>query len=108
MRKSKLEVYQDILEGLRGKALSLDGLSYETGVDCQALKRKVAFLVENGLVREGVSKSEVRFAISSKGLAVLRALDVQRRFEIVKTALMTAEDLLQAKTTAANQHPENE
>jgi predicted transcriptional regulator len=107
MQKSKLEVYQDILEGLKSKALSLDHLSYETGIDCTALKRKICFLMENGLIRERVLKSEIRFTISSKGLAVLRALDVQKHFEMVKTALMAVEDPLQAKTTT-KQRPENE
>jgi predicted transcriptional regulator len=100
MRKSKLEVYQDILEGLKSKALSLDCLSYETGIDCRALRRKVNFLMENDLIRERVLKSEIRFALSSKGLAVLGALNVQKHFEIVKTALMAVEEPLQAKTTA--------
>ena len=108
MRKSKLEVYQDILEGLKSKALSLDCLSYETGIDCTALKRKIGFLVENGLVKERMLKKEICFVVSPKGLAVLRALDVQRHFEIVKNALMTVEDPLQAKTIATKQRSENE
>jgi predicted transcriptional regulator len=108
MRKSKLEVYQDILESLRCKPLSLDRLSYESGVDCGALKRKIGFLMENGLIRERALKKEIRFAISPKGLAVLRALDVQRHFETVKTALMAVEGPLQAKTAATNQRRQNE
>jgi predicted transcriptional regulator len=105
MRKSKLEVYQDILEGLKSRALNLDRLSFEVGIDCTALKRKIGFLVENGLVRERVLKGEIRFAISSKGLAVLKALDVQRHFDMVKTALKAFEDPLQARTTAARRRP---
>jgi predicted short-subunit dehydrogenase-like oxidoreductase (DUF2520 family) len=55
-----------------------------------------------------VFKKGIRFAISPKGLAVLRALDVQRHFEIVKTALMAVEDPLQAKTAATNPRRQNE
>ena len=106
MRKSKLETYQVILDGLRAKALSLDCLSYETGIECRTLKPKIEFLKENGLIREKVLRNEIRFAISSKGLAVSRALDIQRQFEIVRTAVLAVEYPLQPKTTVAKQHPE--
>jgi predicted transcriptional regulator len=107
MRKSKLAVYQDILERLKSKALSLDGLSFEAGVDCMSLKQKIGFLVENGLVRERMLKGEIRFAVSSKGLAVLRALEVQRHFDMVKTALKAFEDPLQAKAATARRRPDD-
>jgi predicted transcriptional regulator len=108
MRKSKLELYQEILEGLKSKPLSVDCLSYETGMDCAVLRQRLDFLIKNGLARERVLNKGTLFAISERGLAVLKALDVQKRLEEVKTAMMAVDAAMQTGITVPKQRRKNE
>lgn len=108
MRKSKLELYQEILEGLKGKPLSLECLSYETGMDCIVLRRRIDFLMNNGLVKERTLTRETSFVVSPKGMAVLKALDVQRHFEAVKTAVIAVENAMQTSMAVAKPQHKNE
>jgi predicted transcriptional regulator len=74
MRRSKLEMYVDILEvlALRGP-LKLTHVMYKANVNCSILKEYLQFLIEQGLVEEKtVGKHRVAYAISSKGLIVLK------------------------------------
>jgi predicted transcriptional regulator len=107
MRKSKLELYQEILEGLKSRPMSVDCLSYETSTDCAVLKQRLDFLVKNGLVRERILKKGETFAISERGLAVLKALDLQKHLEQVKTAMMAVDKAMQAGITVSEQQRKN-
>ena len=74
MRRSKLEMYVDILEvlALRG-SLKLTHVMYKANVNCSILKEYLQFLIKQGLVEERtVGKRRVAYAISSKGLIVLK------------------------------------
>ena len=53
MRRSKLEMYVDILEvlPLRGP-LKLTHVMYKANVNCSILKEYLQFLIEQGLVEE--------------------------------------------------------
>ena len=97
MRRSKLELYQEILEALKDKLLNVDCLSYQTNIDCAVLKQRLNFLVQNGLIKEKTLKKGTLFAISYRGLAVLKALNVQRHMEQVKKAMLAAEGSMQAE-----------
>jgi predicted transcriptional regulator len=99
MRRSKLELYQDILEGLKNKPLSIDRLSYETSMDCAALNQRLNFLIRNGLVKEKILNKGTVFAVSERGLAVLKALDIQKHLEQVKNAMMVVEGKMQPEIT---------
>jgi predicted transcriptional regulator len=99
MRRSKLELYQDILEGLKNKPLSIDCLSYETSMDLAALNQRLDFLIQNGLVREKILGKGKVFAVSERGLAVLKALDVQKHLEQVKNTMMAVEGKMQPEIT---------
>jgi predicted transcriptional regulator len=103
MRKSKLEQYQEILEALKDRPLTVDYLSYKTSIHCAILKERLGFLVGNGLVKERVSKNRRAFAVSERGLAVLKALDVQKHLERVKTAMIAVERAMQTDLTVPKQ-----
>jgi predicted transcriptional regulator len=108
MRRSKLELYQEILEGLREGPLTVDRLSYETSIDCNGLKQRLNFLIRNGLVQEKVIKKVTAVAISDRGLAVLKALDVQKHLERVKKAMMTVDGTMQPEMTVPRRRRNNE
>ena len=103
MRRSKLELYLEILEALKDKPLNVDCLSYETNIDCTALKQRLDFLVQNGLIKEKILKKGTLFAVSYRGLAVLKALNVQRHMEQVKEAMLAIEGTIQAEMPVQKQ-----
>jgi predicted transcriptional regulator len=73
MRRSKLEVYVDILKVLvqRGP-LKLTHIMYKTNMNCSVLSQDLAFLVKQRLVQERkVGKNKVVYASTSMGKKVL-------------------------------------
>ena len=103
MRKSKLEQYQEILAALKNRPLTVGYLSYKTGIDCIILRQRLDFLAVNGLVKEQLSSSKKVFAISERGSAVLKALDVQRKLEKAKTTMIAVDRAMQADLTVPAQ-----
>jgi len=74
MRRSKLEMYIDILKVLAQKGpLKLTHIMYKANVNCSVLKEYLDFLIEQGLVEEKtVGKKRIVYAASEKGLRVLK------------------------------------
>jgi predicted transcriptional regulator len=85
MRRSKLEMYVDILDvlSLRGP-LKLTHIMYKSNVNCSVLKEQLDFLKKNSLVEERVMKRErVVFAITPRGTTVLKAFrEIKQIFPI--------------------------
>jgi predicted transcriptional regulator len=74
MRRSKLEMYVDILKvlALRGP-LKLTHVMYKANVNCSILKEYLEFLISQGLVEEkALGKRRVAYVISNKGLSVFK------------------------------------
>ena len=74
MRRSKLEMYLDILRVLSQKGpLKLTHIMYKANVNCRVLKEYLDFLLSQGLVEERiVGKSMVVYANTPKGTTVLK------------------------------------
>ncbi len=78
MRRSKLEMYVDILRVLaRRGPLKLTHIMYKANVNCSVLKQLLDFLVRQNLIEEQASsrkrkKTRVVYVITERGLTVLR------------------------------------
>ncbi|MGB8781407.1 MAG: winged helix-turn-helix domain-containing protein [Candidatus Bathyarchaeia archaeon] len=74
MRRSKLEMYVDILKVLAHRGpLKLTHIMYKANVNCSVLKEYLAFLIKQNLVEErNVGKSRTVFAITQRGITVLK------------------------------------
>jgi len=78
MRRSKLEMYVDILKVLaRHGPLKLTHIMYKANVNCTVLKQYLAFLVRQNLVEEQTihkkrNKTRVVYAITERGITVLK------------------------------------
>jgi predicted transcriptional regulator len=83
MRKSKLECYEEILGTLVKKPLTIDSIAYETNMECNVLRRRLEFLIKNGLVEERDSGRKTLYAISERGVAVFKTLNFQKYLEKV-------------------------
>jgi predicted transcriptional regulator len=74
MRRSKLEMYVDILQVLsRRGPLKLTHVMYKANVNCKVLKEYLDFLIKQNLIEERiVGKSRTVFAITPRGITVLK------------------------------------
>jgi len=75
MRRSKLEIYIDILDVLAIKGpLKLTHIMYKSNVNCKVLKEQLEFLIKNSLVEERFQRKEqIVYAITQKGNTVLKS-----------------------------------
>jgi predicted transcriptional regulator len=74
LRRSKLEMYVDILSVLAHRGpLKLTHVMYKANVNCSVLKEYLDFLIKQGLVEERtVGKRRVVFAVTPRGITVLK------------------------------------
>ena len=74
MRRSKLEMYIDILKVLaRRGPLKLTHVMYKANVNCSVLKEFLDFLTQQNLVEErSVGKKRTVYAITDRGRSVLK------------------------------------
>ena len=88
MRRSKLEMYVDILKVLAHRGpLKLTHIMYKANVNCKVLKEYLDFLLAQGLIEERlVGKRKVVYANTQKGIAVLKY------FRELSTALPIVEE----------------
>ena len=72
MRRSKLEMYVDILKVLSQRGpLKLTHIMYKANLNCSALSEYLEFLLKQGLVEERtVKKSRTVYAVTQHGLTV--------------------------------------
>jgi len=88
MRRSKLEMYIDILKVLaRHGQLKLTHIMYKANVNCSVLKQYLDFLIEQNLVEEkSVGKKRIVYAITERGRTVLK------HFRELRTVLPIVEE----------------
>lgn len=74
MRRSKLEMYIDILTVLAHRGpLKLTHVMYKANVNCSVLKEYLEFLLKQCLIEERiVGKARTVFAITPRGILVLK------------------------------------
>jgi predicted transcriptional regulator len=74
LRRSKLEMYVDILKVLAHKGpLKLTHIMYKANVNCSVLKEYLDYLTKQGLIEERVlGKARVVFAVTQRGITVLK------------------------------------
>jgi predicted transcriptional regulator len=105
MRRSKLELYEDVLHALANKPLIVDSIAYECNMDCVALRQRLDFLVKNGLVEENYKKKTL-YALTKRGLSIHKTLTITRRLEKLQTTSKMIGDALQALPSLPEQNEE--
>jgi predicted transcriptional regulator len=73
LRRSKLEMYVDILRALAHNGpLKLTHVMYKVNVNCSMLTGYLDFLIKKGLVeKHTIGKARVVFAVTQRGITVL-------------------------------------
>lgn len=94
MRRSKLELYENILTALVDKHLTVDAIAYACNMDCIALRQRLDFLLKSGLVEERTYKTKTRYALTRRGLAICKTLTITRRLEKLQTTVKSVDEAL--------------
>lgn len=95
MRRSKLETYEAILEALVNEPLSVEKIAYETDLDCTVLVERLDYLLQNGLVELRPIGEKGGYAITERGVAVLKALNFQKYLARIANKLSLIDEALQ-------------
>src|SRR3972149_10670852 len=96
MRRSKLELYEDVMQALVNKPLTVDAIAYACCMDCVVLRQRIDFLIRNGLVEERTYKKGVLYALTGRGQAIFRTLAITKRLEKLQSTIKTIDEALQA------------
>jgi predicted transcriptional regulator len=99
MRRSKLEAYEEILEVLAKKPLTIDEIAYKANMDCIILKQRLDFLIKNKLVKEQTSKRKRAYSITERGLSVLRFLSSKKHLKVAAKTIKRIDEVLQKIST---------
>jgi predicted transcriptional regulator len=92
MRRSKLEMYLAILKVLAYRGpLKLTHVMYKANVNCSILNEYLDFLVQKGLVEERNIRKRTAYAITQRGLMVLKQFG-----ELTRMLPLAEEDQRQA------------
>jgi predicted transcriptional regulator len=108
MRRSKLEIYEDILESLVNEPLTIDYLAYQTNLNCVSLQASLDFLIQNGVVERRVLGNETQYGITERGIAVLKTLSFEKYLQQITGSIKTVEDARQIIPVILKRRNENE
>ncbi len=92
MRRSKLESCEAILEALVSKPLTFEHLACDASLHCTVLDKYLGFLIKNELVEERPLAKKTLYAITERGMAVLRALNFQKYLEKIQNTIRTIDE----------------
>jgi predicted transcriptional regulator len=97
MRRSKMEMYVDVLKVLaQNGPLKLTHIMYKANVNCSVLKQNLDFLIQQNLIEEQIrrkkrNKIKVRYAITERGKTVIRYFnEVNRALQITEERAIPA------------------
>lgn len=90
MKKSKLEAYEDILQILADRALTLDSIAFEGNIDCRLLNQRLHFLLENELIEQNVGEKKT-YALTNRGSAILKTLTLTKRLEKLQSTIVNVD-----------------
>jgi len=97
MRRSKMEMYVDILKVLaQNGPLKLTHIMYKANVNCSVLKQNLDFLIQQNLIEEQTKRKKrdiikVRYAITERGKTVIRYFnEVNRALQITEERAIPA------------------
>ena len=101
MRKSKLELYEEVLSALVDKNLSVDNLAFLCNMDCATATELLDFLEKNRLVENNHSYTKVLYSLTERGEAVYESLTKTKRLNKLKKSIKTIKEPKHALPTLA-------
>jgi len=96
MQKSKLELYEEILFALVDRSATVDAIAYACNMDCVALRKRLEFLMRQGLVEEKNFRKVTCYGLTRRGLAICKTLALTKRLQKMQTTMQQIDQALQA------------
>jgi predicted transcriptional regulator len=96
MQRSKLELYEEILYALVNKHLRVDAIAYSCNMDCAALRLRLDFLLQHGLVEERSFSRTTCYALTRRGAAIFKTLALTKRLQKLQTTMKHIDETLHA------------
>jgi predicted transcriptional regulator len=86
MRRSKLELYQDLICGLAEKAQTADELAFECSTNCVLLQARIEFLERHDIVSVEIGADDkAYYVLTRRGLAISKTMSITKQLEKLKT-----------------------
>jgi predicted ArsR family transcriptional regulator len=85
-------------------SLTIDMLSFATGMDCIALRQHLDFLMMNGLIEERTSRKKKMCSLTAKGIAVLNTLSSKEYFSKTQDLLTDVDETVQLSRVSKEKH----
>ncbi len=86
MRKSKLELYEEIVVALAKNALTSDGIAFQCNTSCVNLQERLEFLIAHNLVEiENSRDNRLFYVLTQRGIAISKTLAITKRLEKLQT-----------------------
>jgi len=99
MHRSKLELYEEVLQALATKPLTIDSLAYQCNTDCILLNKRLEFLTKNGLIQKETHKNKTLYTLTKRGTAISKTLTITKRLEKLQTTIKQLNNTLQEPPT---------
>ncbi len=89
MPYSKLDKYLNILEVLVERPQKMDKIALKARMDMPELKRRMNFLIANGVVekRRSLNSKQTSYVLNDRGFAVFKTLRAFKYFEKLKESM---------------------
>ena len=87
MRKSKLELYEEVLSLLVDRSLSVENIAFLCEADCATVEDLLEFLEKNKLVENNHSYIKVLYSLTERGEAVYESLTKPKRLNKVQRSI---------------------
>ena len=107
MQRSKLELYEEILYALVNKNVTVDAIAYACNMDCIALRQRLDFLIQHGLVEEKNFRKVTCYTLTKRGLAIFKTLALTKRLQKLQTTMKQIDEALQAIPSLSEYNAEN-
>ena len=99
MPKSKLELYEDLIEALADRYLTIDSLAFACNMNCVAVGKRLEFLIQNCIVKENRCNKKTLYSLTTRGVAICRTFAITRRLEKMKTTIAVIDEALHSLPT---------
>jgi len=92
MRKSKLELYEEVLSALVDQTLSVDNIAFLCNIDYATVAELLDFLEKNRLVENNHSYTKVLYSLTTRGEEVYKSLTKTKRLNKLKKSMKTIKE----------------
>ena len=96
VRRSKLELYVDIICSLTQRALTIDEIAFQCNTNCVTLEQKLDFLIKHDIVSIEISHDNRAFyVLTQRGVAIFKTFSITKRLEKLQGTPKTNKEALQ-------------